>query len=202
MNNSLTVTENNWKPEVNSLLRALEAAGCTLLTANNGEDRINLEDTSRENFVSELIACDESQLTVHCPDGKARTLYLVLGNSPGELVADYVCSDVLDAVTTAHYDKWESRKQPTTERVIAKMFRVAAISRNANSFGLSGHVLIAKDGEAWEVARSTGSHLPQWNVGDDIRLTVDGKGNPYFPACEIPRQLPTCPANVLKEVYP
>jgi hypothetical protein len=46
------------------------------------------------------------------PDGERRTLFLVLGNSPGELVSDYGCHDLLDVVTDAHYTEWSERPQP------------------------------------------------------------------------------------------
>lgn len=35
------------------------------------------------------------------------------------------------------------------EQVAGKRFRVAAISSNANSFGLNRFVFVARDGEAW-----------------------------------------------------
>ena len=43
-----------------------------------------------------------------------------------------------------------------------KQFKVASISSNANSFGLYGHVLMAEDGESWQVGRSrSGTSLPR-----------------------------------------
>lgn len=103
---------NNWKPEVKSLINSLLAAGCKMVQSNNGEDVMSFADGTMAEFVEHLIACDESHLRVEMPDGERRTLYLVLGNSPGELVCDYGCHDVLDKVTEAHYEKWEGRAQP------------------------------------------------------------------------------------------
>lgn len=106
---------NDWKPEVRSLLKSLTDAGCKLVQSNNGEDVMSFADGTLAEFIDHLIACDESHLRVEMPDGERRTLFLVLGNSPGELVCDYGVHEVLDVVTDAHYTKWETRKQPTLE---------------------------------------------------------------------------------------
>lgn len=107
----MITTINNWKPEVRSLLKSLTDAGCKLERSHNGEDAL-LFNNNLAAFVEHLIACDEAHLRVVMPDGERRTLYLVLGNSPGELVCDYGCHDLLDKVTDAHYTKWEGRAQP------------------------------------------------------------------------------------------
>lgn len=106
---------NNWKPEVQSLLKDLTAAGFSILGGHNGEERFGYSTRAKTEFLANLIACDESHLFVESPDMRKLTLYLVLGNSPGELVSDYTCHDGLDKVTEAHYEKWETRKQPTLE---------------------------------------------------------------------------------------
>lgn len=111
-------TINNWKPEVRSLLKTLVAHGCEIISSNNGEDRMQFKGRMAD-FIDHLIACDEAHLTVKAPDGKNRTLFLVLGNSPGELVSDYTMpadskfgEDVIDKVTEAHGAAWEGRAQP------------------------------------------------------------------------------------------
>lgn len=107
--------QNDWKPEVRSLLRTMTTAGLTLDHCDNGENKTSFANVNLAGFVDELIACDECSLFVRNPDGKRLWVYLVFGNSPGELVADYTCDPILDSVTTAHYDAWENRKQPTQE---------------------------------------------------------------------------------------
>lgn len=102
---------NNWFPEVSDLLRSLVKAGFKLVSGNNGENEFKF--VNKGQFVRELTACDESWLRVESPEGKRLGLFLVLGNSPGELVADYHCHPLLDKVTTEHYDKWEGSKQLT-----------------------------------------------------------------------------------------
>ena len=106
---------NNWKPETRSLIASLQKAGLTIHSQHNGEYGTKFSDVSRSKFIEDLIACDESRLYVVTPEGKKLGLFLVLGNSPGELVCDYHCHPLLDAVTETHYKKWNGRKQPTIE---------------------------------------------------------------------------------------
>lgn len=110
---------NDWKPETRSLLKALVAAGFTLVEGDNGEFKFKFKGNLNK-FIENLIACDEAHLYVTDPNGKRRWLWLILGNSPGEIASDYSVgtetpgvADPLDVVTQAHYDKWEGRKQPT-----------------------------------------------------------------------------------------
>jgi len=121
---------NDWKPETRSLLKALVAAGFELVSGDNGEDVFTFEGCDlgvggqrgqMNNFIENLIACDEARLYVKCPKtGKVRWIYLVLGNSPGEIASDYSIpaeifhseADPLDTVTDEHYNRWEGRKQP------------------------------------------------------------------------------------------
>jgi len=116
MTNTSTVRKiNDWAPEVRSLLKALVSAGCTLVSGDNGEEEFLFKAAGLEAFIENLIACDESRLYVKTPASGEEVLwlYLVLGNSPGELVCDYIFDGVIDTVVNAEADKWESRKQPT-----------------------------------------------------------------------------------------
>lgn len=122
MNDKANEMLNNWKPEVTSLIATLKRHGFEIMKGDNGEETFLL--TSRrgggmKKFIENLIACDEAYLSVKCPKSRmTRWLYLVLGNSPGELVADYsvpsfgVEVDPLDVAIEEHYTRWENRKQP------------------------------------------------------------------------------------------
>jgi hypothetical protein len=113
---------NDWKPETRSLLKDLQDAGFELIEGNNGEYEFKF-DGKINKFIDDLIACDESHLYVKKDDQKY-WLYLVLGNSPGEIVSDHsipkdcenIDTDPLSVVTMVHYEKWEDRKQPKTIR--------------------------------------------------------------------------------------
>ena len=87
-------------------------------------------------------------------------------------------------------------------------FKVVAISKNTNSFGLLGHVLVSRDGAAYEVGRSICT-VAKWSVGDVVsvptRLDKSGCIIGYNFAelcCEIPRALPSPPAKLLREIFP
>ena len=86
-----------------------------------------------------------------------------------------------------------------------KRFKVAARSMGRNSFGLRGHVLVARDGEAWEVAFNDLN--ARGVLGDTIDVPVVDK---YGPAQvkswarvggEIPRRLPRMGKNGVAELW-
>lgn len=73
-----------------------------------------------------------------------------------------------------------------------KTFKVVSVSKNTNSFGLTGMILMAIDGETWEVGAS---YLNIKKKGDVV-LT-----NRNFHGFEIPQQLPNAPLEVIEEVW-
>lgn len=103
----------DYKPETQSLLDDLKAAGFTIRGCDNGETRAKYENPD---FMAELLATDEVRLYVTAPDGAKLILFLVFGNEPGELVCDYETHPALDAVVSANADKWEGRPQPMEDR--------------------------------------------------------------------------------------
>lgn len=87
-------------------------------------------------------------------------------------------------------------------KVVMKAFKVAARSSNKNSFGLRGHILIAEDGEAWEIAVSDLGATKLARTGT-IRLPMHtGALMPSLRLCfELPRKLPNAPLNVVRSVW-
>lgn len=78
-------------------------------------------------------------------------------------------------------------------------FKVAAVSSNMNSFGLTGMILLGLDGEAWEVGASS-LHLKK--VGDVLRVPGRRSCRNFARlGFEIPRPLPQAPAGVVAEVW-
>jgi hypothetical protein len=84
------------------------------------------------------------------------------------------------------------------------LFKVAAVSSNANSFGLRGMVLMARTGEAWQVGVN---HLNVKQVGHLVSGELIGEGGRYEGRqfygmeYEIPKKLPNAPSNVVEEVW-
>lgn len=102
---------NDFRPEITSLLNRMTAAGFTLTHGDNGEEQFRF-DGDVPKFVAKLEACDEAWLYATQRDGKRVCVFLVLGNEPGVIAADHTDTTELGAVTSAHYDEWESKEQP------------------------------------------------------------------------------------------
>lgn len=88
-----------------------------------------------------------------------------------------------------------------------KRFMCVSYSDNANSFGLYGHIMVAEDGESWEVGRTRagGAHKP-WGLNElvDVRLLLtepkaSQAARPDWASLggEIPRRYRNCPRTLL-----
>lgn len=97
----------DWGPETRSLLMTLERYGFKIVSVDNGEYTTQFDKVPRSKFVEECMACDDCHLCVVSPvDNKRKLVYLVYGNSPGELICDYALDEKLDEICEDHYDKW------------------------------------------------------------------------------------------------
>lgn len=87
----------------------------------------------------------------------------------------------------------------TVNTMKIKKFIVASISSNRNSFGLVGMILIAADGEAWQVGANC---LNRKAKGTEITVPFHDK-TPDFSTLgfEIPERLPDAPPKVVNEVW-
>lgn len=67
-------------------------------------------------------------------------------------------------------------------------YKVVALSSSRNGFGLRGMVIVARNGDAWEVATND---LNARQVGSWIGVAIDGNGEPSFAVhgWEVPRRL-------------
>jgi hypothetical protein len=102
----------DYKPEVRSLLKSLRQAGFTPIYVDDGEENIFYADVSKTQFLEEIVATDEAKIRLQ-HNNKRVSVYLVLGNEPGEIAADYSDYEPLEDVIDEHYDRWENKKQPT-----------------------------------------------------------------------------------------
>ncbi len=84
---------------------------------------------------------------------------------------------------------------------MTKTFRVASVSENANSFGLTGMYLMDKNGETWQVGAN---HLNVEKKGTDVSVNCSAEGYPDWASkgYEIPERLPQdAPQNVVDEIF-
>jgi hypothetical protein len=88
---------------------------------------------------------------------------------------------------------------PQDRSLVVKVFKVVSVSGNRNSFGLKGMILIAPDGETWEVAASEINCKTQ---GECVRVPVVGRIRTFAAlGFEIPKRLPDAPADVVAAVW-
>ncbi len=84
---------------------------------------------------------------------------------------------------------------------MTKTFRVASVSENTNSFGLTSMILMAKNGEAWTVGAN---HLNVKKKGTDISVNCCESGHPNWASkgYEIPIRMPIdAPKGVIDEIF-
>lgn len=83
-----------------------------------------------------------------------------------------------------------------------KVFKVFTVSSNTNSFGLYGHILVAKDGETWQAGASMYNKKTK---GDLVQLYYTKAGGSEFnwalAQFEIPEKLPNCPNELIEEIW-
>lgn len=91
--------------------------------------------------------------------------------------------------------------QAGSQKVGTKEYKVAAISDNTNSFGLHGFVVMAEDGEAYQLG---GNYLqkgryPQGTI--IVAKTVNDQPNWSALGFEIPEELPKAPAKLAASLW-
>lgn len=110
----MTKTYYDWDKVISSLFHNLKKAGFTPFEVNNGDE--DEPTPTWEEALYEAGASDEASVYLKHPDTeKLIWVYLVLGNDPEELVADYSCFDPIEAPLAAFCAVWEGKKCPTKE---------------------------------------------------------------------------------------
>lgn len=102
----------NWTIPVRSLLCTLQKHGAHIAAVDNGDGWVPCE--TLDEAVEEVNATDESRVWLTF-GGHHKYAYLVLGNEPAELLADYTIHPAIDAAAEEHYNNWEGKPCPTTE---------------------------------------------------------------------------------------
>lgn len=109
----------DWTLPVRTLIHHFQNHDFTILSVFDGEELIPFVSsnqwTDRQEATDAITAVDEAWLNVSHEGRKAR-IFIVLGNEPDELVADYGCSEELmplvDDVVDAHRNQWEGKRCP------------------------------------------------------------------------------------------
>lgn len=115
MKTTTTRTIRDYLPETRDLLQSLHQAGFKLIAFDNGGGEWE-SITSMEQAETEILGVDEcTVLVTHPITTKRRVIFLVYGNSPGELAADWTDCPEMGAIITAHSDRWEGTEQRMQE---------------------------------------------------------------------------------------
>lgn len=107
-------TIRDYRPEVTSLLNRILAAGWTIVSTDDNGDIQPF--TTVEAATDHITSVDEGYINLRRPDGKYIWVFIVFGNSPGELICDYStpAGETFDSISRAHCEEWEGKDQPTT----------------------------------------------------------------------------------------
>jgi alpha-glucosidase (family GH31 glycosyl hydrolase) len=106
----------NWTVPVSSLLSRLQDNGYKIFSVNDGAEMQIIDQnlsnrTSRKEATDHICSVDESAVAL-CKDGKTFAVYIVLGNDPDEIVADYTDNEDLERVIDEFSDNWCDKKCP------------------------------------------------------------------------------------------
>ena len=100
----------NWSAVVRSALRTLKQAGLNVVAVDNGDGWEKVG--SRAEAVELACACDTAYVRMSNEGGDKCTAFIVLGNEPEELFADYSTSDALDSAVDAFCSIWSGKRCP------------------------------------------------------------------------------------------
>jgi hypothetical protein len=115
----------DWTVPVLTLIHQLQNHDFDILSVNDGDEDIPIISNSgspqeRVEATEAITAVDEAWLRIG-REGKQRgTIYIVLGNEPDELVADYGANTeemmpFIEEAVEAHRKQWEGKKCPLME---------------------------------------------------------------------------------------
>jgi hypothetical protein len=115
----------DWTVPVRTLIHQLQNHDFDILSVNDGDEDIPIISNAgspqeRVEATEAITAVDEAWLRIG-REGKQRgTIFIVLGNEPDELVADYGANTeemmpFIEEAVEAHRKQWEGKKCPLME---------------------------------------------------------------------------------------
>ena len=116
------MTTRDWTQPVLELLVQLQDQGLELISVDDGEERLKPEGNDpperRLSIAKAITSVDASWLLIGKRERKA-TLFIVLGNEPDELVADWTASPwlnpLIEVAVDRHRQIWEGVPCPLIE---------------------------------------------------------------------------------------
>jgi hypothetical protein len=125
MTNHTLMTHPDWTVPVLTLIHQLQNHDFDILSVNDGYEYVPLISKSgspqeRVEATEAIVAVDEAWLRIGRGGNLRGTIYIVLGNEPDELVADYSANtedmmSLIEAAVEAHRKQWEGKKCPVLE---------------------------------------------------------------------------------------
>ena len=136
----------DWLTVLRSLFRALNLAGICVheVDADSGLTA-TAENQTFEELLAAAVACDECWIYLRVPgESQRHTLYIVLGNSPAETVADSSVHPLLDATLSEWSGHWEGRECPMVEVNAPELPTIDAVLDDpCTSFSLKDSLRVA-----------------------------------------------------------
>jgi methionine synthase II (cobalamin-independent) len=103
----------DWSVPVSSLVNKLQENGYKIFSVDDVIIDQNLSDTTaRKKAVDEIVSVNDSAVALF-KDKKTFAVYIVLGNDPNEIAADYTDNEDLERVIDSYNEQWEGKKCPT-----------------------------------------------------------------------------------------
>lgn len=135
----------NWKPVISSFLQTMKDNQYKLLRVYDDETGVE-EPDSLERAVDLICAVEESVVVFGTKEKSSIRVYIVLGNSPSEMVSDYAvpfdedAADKLHKVMSDWSDSWEGKECPTEDDDPHELLNtIADIAYNAPEVNTSNY---------------------------------------------------------------
>jgi hypothetical protein len=106
----------NWAIPVNSLLNTLQKDGYTIVAASDGEEWTKFTQNTKlsvRRAAVDILTCSDIGYVNVEKGGKNFSMFIVLGNEPEELVANYTSNEELEITLDKYIAMWEGKKCPT-----------------------------------------------------------------------------------------
>jgi len=112
----------DWTVPVRTLIHQLQNHDFDILSVNDGDEDIPIISNAgspqeRVEATEAITAVDEAWLRIGRAGNQRGTIYIVLGNEPDELVADYGANTeemmpFIEEAVEAHRKQWEGKRCP------------------------------------------------------------------------------------------